>query len=77
VLIVGSPTGGSTIGAIASLVERYPEAFEGFGLEIGVDENETKDVIGVGRDGGGKSAGKVWEMIQSVASLVNLLQAEN
>ncbi|GAA5961834.1 hypothetical protein JCM3765_004089 [Sporobolomyces pararoseus] len=60
--------GGSTIGAIASLVEKYPESFEGFELEIGVDENElsTKEgFVGVGRDGGGKCAGKIWELIKS------------
>lgn len=57
-------TGGSTIGAVASLVERYPESFEGFNLDLGVDENDSKETVGVGRDGGGKCAGKVWESIK-------------
>ncbi|GAA5829490.1 hypothetical protein JCM3766R1_001122 [Sporobolomyces carnicolor] len=57
--------GGSTIGAVASLVERYPESFEGFNLDLGVDENDSKETVGVGRDGGGKCAGKVWESIKS------------
>ncbi|GAA5913929.1 3',5'-cyclic-nucleotide phosphodiesterase PDE1 [Sporobolomyces salmoneus] len=53
--------GGSTIGAIASLIERYPQAFEDFDLEL--EKNETIAVER--RDGGGKNAGKVWESIRS------------
>jgi hypothetical protein len=77
-------TGGSTIGALANLIERNPYAFEGFGLEIGVDEKELEaatravaqgganghreslPLVGVGRDGGGKSAAKVWDLIRCV-----------
>ncbi|BGP21128.1 hypothetical protein JCM10213_008959 [Rhodosporidiobolus nylandii] len=70
--------GGSTIGALSSLIERNPCAFEGFGLEIGVDEHELdKDggglldgvfaTVGVGREGGGKAAAKVWDLISCFA----------
>ncbi|GAA6013049.1 hypothetical protein JCM11491_000952 [Sporobolomyces phaffii] len=59
--------GGSTIGAIASLVERAPHSFKGFGLGIGVDEHEEKDFVGPGREGGGKCAAKVWDLIKSFA----------
>ncbi|GJN94558.1 hypothetical protein Rhopal_007641-T1 [Rhodotorula paludigena] len=66
--------GGSTIGAVASLVERNPYAFEGFGLGIGVDSEELKedeevdeDRIGVGREGGGKAAARVWDLIHCFA----------
>ncbi|GAA5833377.1 hypothetical protein JCM11251_003477 [Rhodosporidiobolus azoricus] len=69
--------GGSTIGALSSLIERNPYAFEGFGLEIGVDANELEaaadltqgeqTLIGVGREGGGKAAAKVWDLISCFA----------
>ncbi|GAA5929667.1 3',5'-cyclic-nucleotide phosphodiesterase PDE1 [Sporobolomyces koalae] len=57
--------GGSTIGAIAALVEASSHSFEGFGLGIGVDEGETRDTTRLPRDYSGKSAGKIWEMIKS------------
>ncbi|GAA6063270.1 hypothetical protein JCM10212_004285 [Sporobolomyces blumeae] len=78
-------SGGSTIGAISTLVERTPFSFEGFNLGIGVDEDEQSSVAGgasgsdrssssastgtagVGREGGGRCAGKIWEMITSFA----------
>ncbi|BGP44138.1 3',5'-cyclic-nucleotide phosphodiesterase pde1 [Rhodotorula kratochvilovae] len=75
--------GGSTIGAVASLVERNPYAFEGFGLQIGVDAHELDlapvtpsgraehvwhaGEIGVGREGGGKAAARVWDLIRCFA----------
>ncbi|GAA5887167.1 hypothetical protein JCM6882_009471 [Rhodosporidiobolus microsporus] len=74
--------GGSTIGALSSLIERNPYAFEGFGLEIGVDADELeaaaraeergehlgeKGLVGVGREGGGKAAAKVWDLISCFA----------
>ncbi|GAA5858238.1 hypothetical protein JCM8547_005704 [Rhodosporidiobolus lusitaniae] len=75
--------GGSTIGALASLIERNPYAFEGFGLEIGVDAHELEAAeaatggagpdgadlphVGVGREGGGKAAAKVWDLISCFA----------
>lgn len=85
--------GGSTIGAVASLVERNPFAFEGFGLQIGVDAHELdwgsppvttaveilgpegmvgrgqgagRGALGVGREGGGKAAARVWDLIRCV-----------
>ncbi|CDR49400.1 hypothetical protein NBRC10512_000370 [Rhodotorula toruloides] len=69
--------GGSTIGALAHLVERNPYAFEGFGLGIGVDADELEEAaqgragkkkqVGVGREGGGKAAGRIWDMIRCFA----------
>ncbi|BGP28212.1 cAMP-specific phosphodiesterase [Rhodotorula toruloides] len=69
--------GGSTIGALAHLVERNPYAFEGFGLGIGVDADEleqsaqgrvgAKKQVGVGREGGGKAAGRIWDIIRCFA----------
>ncbi|GAA5989631.1 hypothetical protein JCM11641_002906 [Rhodosporidiobolus odoratus] len=69
--------GGSTIGALSLLIERNPYAFEGFGLEIGVDAEELErgqegggvgaGVVGVGREGGGKAAAKVWDLIRCFA----------
>lgn len=71
--------GGSTIGALAHLVERNPYAFEGFGLGIGVDADELEEAaqgragkkkqVGVGREGGGKAAGRIWDMIRCVSAL--------
>ncbi|GAA6024507.1 hypothetical protein JCM10207_000398 [Rhodosporidiobolus poonsookiae] len=71
---------GSTIGALSSLIERNPYAFEGFGLEIGVDADELEAAaqaeargqplerqVGVGREGGGKAAAKVWDLISCFA----------
>ncbi|GAA5858793.1 hypothetical protein JCM5353_000208 [Sporobolomyces roseus] len=53
--------GGSSLGAIATLFERTPRSFRGFGL--GTDEKREFGVA----DGlsGGKAAGKVWEMIKT------------
>lgn len=86
------PAGGSTIGAVASLVERNPYAFEGFGLDIGVDAHELKRELElfeagetpasgetvaqgagvvVGREGGGKAAARVWDLVRC-ASLARL-----
>ncbi|GAA5916623.1 hypothetical protein JCM8208_004998 [Rhodotorula glutinis] len=80
--------GGSTIGAVASLVERNPYAFEGFGLDIGVDAHELKRELErfeageapasgetvaqgagvvVGREGGGKAAARVWDLVRCFA----------
>jgi len=65
--------GGSTIGAIARLVEDSPASFTGFGLKIGVDERDRlnakgrpkkKVQIGPGREGGGRAAGRVWDMVK-------------
>ncbi|GAA5820140.1 hypothetical protein JCM3770_005388 [Rhodotorula araucariae] len=74
---------GSTIGAVAMLVERNPYAFEGFGLQIGVDADELDlasvtpsgaeddawfgKEVGVGREGGGKAAARVWDLISCFA----------
>ncbi|KAK4048954.1 3',5'-cyclic-nucleotide phosphodiesterase pde1 [Microbotryomycetes sp. JL201] len=78
--------GGSTMGAIATLVEQHPHSFAGFNLDIGVDFEEQHQLlatlpppvpskepgrisrpkprqrrkpVGVGREGGGRSAGRV------------------
>ncbi|GAA5941992.1 hypothetical protein JCM1841_003853 [Sporobolomyces salmonicolor] len=72
--------GGSTIGALSSLIERSPYSFEGFNLGMGVDshelelseqarsrDDEREPGIGVGREGGGKKAGRIWEMISCFA----------
>ncbi|SGY97837.1 BQ5605_C035g11428 [Microbotryum silenes-dioicae] len=83
---------GSTIGALASLIETQPYAFADFGLKIGVDLHEQtsetnhnldstttpsskrslkeakgKRAVGVGREGGGKAAGKIWDMVRCFA----------
>ncbi|GAA5881808.1 hypothetical protein JCM1840_003884 [Sporobolomyces johnsonii] len=72
--------GGSTIGALSALIERSPYSFEGFNLGMGVDahelelaeeargvDDEREAEIGVGREGGGKKAGRIWEMISCFA----------
>ncbi|KAM0787289.1 hypothetical protein ACM66B_006522 [Microbotryomycetes sp. NB124-2] len=87
--------GGSTMGAIATLIEQHPHSFAGFDLGIGVDFEEqhqllatlpppvpTKEPgrvtrpkqhqrkqkpVGVGREGGGRAAGRVWDTIRSFA----------
>lgn len=58
-------------------MERNPYAFEGFGLGIGVDAEQlvdgaqgragAKKQVGVGREGGGKAAGRIWDMIRCVS----------
>ncbi|SCV67298.1 BQ2448_5944 [Microbotryum intermedium] len=83
---------GSTIGALANLIETQPYAFADFGLKIGVDLHEQpsdsnhdsdstttpprkrarkeakgKRAVGVGREGGGKAAGKIWDMVRCFA----------
>lgn len=66
------------MGALSQLIESQPHAFTGFGLSLGVDLHEAQEEeskarkgsrdpprrIGVGREGGGRAAGKVWEMIK-------------
>ncbi|ORY66816.1 cAMP phosphodiesterases class-II-domain-containing protein [Leucosporidium creatinivorum] len=78
--------GGSTMGALSTLVEANPFSFIGFNLGIGVDlhEQQAEEArvekalksrkgppeparIGVGREGGGRAAGKIWEMIRCFA----------
>ncbi|KAK4053285.1 3',5'-cyclic-nucleotide phosphodiesterase pde1 [Microbotryomycetes sp. JL221] len=93
--------GGSTMGAIATLIEQFPHSFAGFDLKLGVDFEEQQDLwqglpppvpskepgkitrpsrnqkrqgerqqrttVGVGREGGGRAAGRVWDTIRCFA----------
>lgn len=63
--------GGSGLGALSRLIESSPYSFRGFGLDIGVDPHEQVDHrkgsrkrVGVGREGGGRAAAKVWQSVR-------------